>query len=136
MKTQSLGFYGGEVTMTHGSPKKKYAFEIIVSSLITIIIATYIMFPPAGQAQVETAASLNQKVMSLYHAGEYQAAFPLAVRVLRLKEKTLGPNHHEVAVALQTLAGLYEAVGDYKNALPYDIRATKILKPEVENPAT
>lgn len=122
--------------MTDASSKKKYVFEIVVSSLITMIIATYIMFPPAGQAQVETAASLNKKVLSLYHAGEYKAAFPIAVRVLRLREKTLGPDHHEVAVALQTLAGLYEAVGDYKNALPYDRRAAKILKPEAdpENP--
>jgi tetratricopeptide (TPR) repeat protein len=118
--------------MKKQSAIKKYSFEIIVSSLITAIIAIYIAFPPLGQAQVETADALNKKVMSLYHAGEYRTAFPIAMRVLDLREKNLGPDHHDVAVALQTLAGLYEAVGDYKNAAPFDKRALKILEPEVD----
>jgi len=125
--------------MTNNSAFKKYSFEIIVSALITVIIAIYFAFPPLGQAQVETAESLNKKVMSLYHAGEYRTAFPLAMRVLNLREKTLGPNHPDVAVALQTLAGLYEAVGDYKNAAPFDKRALKILEPDAvteDTPAT
>jgi hypothetical protein len=122
--------------MTKQSAVKKYSFEIIVSSLITVIIAIYFVSPPLGQAQVETAESLNKKVMSLYHAGEYRTAFPLAMRVLNLREKTLGPNHPDVAVALQTL---YEAVGDYKNAAPFDKRALKILEPDAvieDTPAT
>lgn len=125
--------------MTKQSAVKKYSFEIIVSSLITAIISIYFVFPPAGQAQVETADSLSTKVMSLYHAGEYKAAFPIAMRVLSLREKTLGPDHYDVAVALQTLAGLYEAVGDYEHAAPFDQRALKILEPDsgIENtPAT
>lgn len=96
-----------------------------------MIIGVYFVFPPAGQAEVETADSLNNKVMSLYHDGQYQAAFPIAMRVLSLREKTLGPNHHKVAVALQTLAGLYEAVGDYEHAAPLDKRALQILEPEL-----
>lgn len=122
--------------MTKQSAAKKYSFEIIVSLLITAIIAIYFAFPPIGQAQVETADSLNKKVMSLYHAGKYKAAFPIAMRVLNLREKTLGSDHHEVAVALQTLAGLYEAVGDYKNAAPFDKRALKILELDAAIEAT
>ena len=47
------------------SSANKYAFEIIFSSLITVIVAAYVMFPPAGQAQVDTASSLNEKAMTL-----------------------------------------------------------------------
>lgn len=125
--------------MTKQSTAKAFSFEIIITVLISVIIAFYFAFPRAGQAQVETVDSLSQKVMVLYHDGNYEAAFPIARKVLRIRERTQGPDHYDVAVALQTLAGLYEAVGDYPKAASFDKRALKILEEDSENeilPAT
>ena len=125
--------------MINQSTAKTFSFEIILTLLIAVIIAFYFAFPPAGQAQVETADSLSQKVMVLYHAGNYEAAFPIARKVLRIRERTQGSDHYEVVVALQTLAGLYEAVGDYSQAANFDKRALKILEEDSDNetlPAT
>jgi tetratricopeptide (TPR) repeat protein len=125
--------------MSNQSTAKAFSFEIVITLLITVIIAFYFAFPRAGQAEVETADSLSQKVMTLYHAGKYQAAFPIAKKVLRIREKTQGPDHYDVAVSLQTLAGLYEAVGDFSKAQSFDKRALKILEKDLEpeiQPAT
>lgn len=125
--------------MTKQSTAKTFSFEIIITALITVIITFYFAFPRAGQAQVETVDSLSQKVMVLYHDGNYEAAFPMARKVLRIRERTQGPDHYDVAVALQILAGLYEAVGDYPKAASFDKRALKILEEDSENetlPAT
>jgi tetratricopeptide (TPR) repeat protein len=118
--------------MSQQSTAKVFSFEIVITLLITVIIAFYFAFPRVGQAEVETADSLNQKVMTLYHAGNYQAAFPIAKKVLRIRERTLGPDHHDVAVSLQTLAGIYEAVGDLSSARDFDERALKILNKDLE----
>lgn len=113
--------------MTKQSTVKTFSFEIIITVLITVIVAFYFAFPRAGQAEVETADTLSQKVMILYHDGNYEAAFPIARKVLRIRERTQGSDHYDVVVALQTLAGLYEVVGDYPKAAIFDKRALKIL---------
>ncbi len=118
--------------MTKQSVAKTFSFEIVITLLITVIITFYFAFPRAGQAEVETADSLSQKVLTLYHAGNYEAAFPIARKVLRIREKTQGPEHYDVAVALQTLAGLYEAMGDTTRAATFDKRALKILDKDLE----
>jgi tetratricopeptide (TPR) repeat protein len=118
--------------MTKQSTAKAFSFEIVITLLITVIVAFYFAFPRAGQAEVETADSLSQKVMTLYHAGNYQAAFPIAKKVLTIREQTQGSDHYDVAVALQTLAGLYEAVGDYPQAATFEKRALKILEEDSE----
>lgn len=114
--------------MTRPSLADRYSFEIICSLLITLIVSLYFVFPRTGQAEVETADSLNRKVMSLYQAGKYGVAVPIALKVLKIREKTQGTDHPDVAVALQTLAGLYEAAGDYAKAAPFDKRALAILE--------
>ena len=65
--------------------------------------------------------------------------FPSPKKVLRIRERTQGPDHYDVAVTLQTLAGLYEAVGDFSKAQSFDKRALKILDKDLEpeiQPAT
>jgi len=114
--------------MTNQSTDKTFSFEIIITLLIAVIIAFYFTFPRAGQAQVETVDSLSQKVLTLYHAGKYETAFPIARKVLRIRKKTQGADHIDVVVALQTLAGLYEAAGDYTQAATFDKRALNILE--------
>lgn len=125
--------------MDNQSTAKAFSFEIVITVLITVIISFYFAFPRAGQAEVETADSLSQKVLTLYHSGQYAAAFPIAKKVLIIRESTQGPDHYDVAVALQTLAGLYEAVGDFPQAASFDKRALKILDKDLEpefQPAT
>ncbi len=118
--------------MTKQSVAKTFSFEIVITLLIAVIITFYFAFPRAGQAEVETADSLSQKVLTFYHAGNYEAAFPIARKVLRIRERTQGPDHYDVAVALQTLAGLYEAMGDTTRAATFDRRALKILDKDLE----
>jgi len=48
--------------------------------------------------------------------GDYAKAEPLCQRSLAIKEKTLGPEHLDVALTLNNLAGLYQTLGDYAKA--------------------
>ncbi len=101
--------------MSNQSTAKAFSFEIVITLLITVIIAFYFAFPRAGQAEVETADSLSQKVMTLYHAGNHQAAFPIAKKVLRIRER--GPHHHGVYGRHESIRKCHE-VADRKRG-PY-----------------
>ncbi len=107
---------------------KKFSFEIIVSLLFVFLIALYVAFPQVGKAEAETADVLAERVLKLYDAGNYAEAVPLAQKVIKIRETTQGPEHPDVATALQTLAGIYQAAGDYAQAAPLDRRALTILK--------
>ena len=55
----------------------------------------------------------------LYQAqGRYADAEPLYKRALTIREKALGPDHPNVAVSLNNLAGLYQTQGRYAEAEP------------------
>ena len=56
----------------------------------------------------------------------YAAAEPLYERSLAIREKTLGPNHPDVAASLNNLAALYQAEGQYAAAEPLYTRALAI----------
>ncbi len=62
-------------------------------------------------------AVLKRQVMQLQSAGKYAQALPLAQRLLSMAEKK-GPDSIEVADALDTLAGLYEAQSKFADAEP------------------
>ena len=62
------------------------------------------------------AAGLNQQATQLYNQGRYSEAIPLAQRALAIREKTLGPDHPDVAQSLNLLANLYHAQGNYAGA--------------------
>jgi tetratricopeptide (TPR) repeat protein len=51
---------------------------------------------------------------------------PLAQRALAIREKTLGPDHRDVATSLQNLALLYDGQGRYADAEPLNRRAQAI----------
>ena len=70
-----------------------------------------------GQS-LEEAARLNKQVVQLYRQGRYQEAIAPAKRALVIKEKALGPDHPDVALGLNNLAGLYDDLGDYAGAEP------------------
>jgi Tetratricopeptide repeat len=68
--------------------------------------------PAAWPAQgINEATALNQQVTQLYNQGRYSEAIPLAQRAIAFREKALGPDHPDVAAALNNLAVLYNNQG-------------------------
>src|SRR5262245_19538241 len=62
--------------------------------------------PAANAKELAEAQRLNAEVERLYKQGKYGEALPLAERALSLEEQILGPDHPDVATALNNLAGL------------------------------
>ncbi|MFP5284424.1 MAG: tetratricopeptide repeat protein, partial [Thermoanaerobaculia bacterium] len=60
--------------------------------------------------------------------GEYAAARPLYERALAIREKGLGSEHPDVAVALHNLSTVFKGLGDYEAARRHDERALRILE--------
>src|SRR5262245_40690979 len=64
------------------------------------------------------ANKLNQEIEEideLFLSRQYSEAIQLTQQVLALRKKALGPNHPDVALALNTLAQLYKGKGRYRN---------------------
>ncbi len=60
-----------------------------------------------------------ENLAELYRVqGRFDEAEPLYLRALEILEKTLGPEHPEVAVSLNNLAELYRAQGRFEEAAP------------------
>jgi CHAT domain-containing protein/Tfp pilus assembly protein PilF len=96
---------------------------------------------PARSPDMAEADRIDAQSDALFQAGKFAAALPLAQRVAALREKALGPDHVEVAEALNNLADVYRFNGDYSSAMPLYERALaireKALGPEhVEVAAT
>ncbi|MCW6036772.1 tetratricopeptide repeat protein [Spirulina subsalsa FACHB-351] len=81
-----------------------------------------------AQTPLEEAEQLNQQVIQLYQAGNYEAAIPLMERVLTLRQQVLGTQHPDVANSLNNLAFLYEAQGRYSEAEPLYLQALESRK--------
>jgi len=71
---------------------------------------------------------LSNYSLLLEAAGDVSEAMKLERRAAAIREKTLGPNHPELAESLGHLAGMLTAAGDYEAALPLYERATAIAK--------
>ena len=76
--------------------------------------------------ELQEAHRLNAEALTLVRAGKYDEARPLAERALEIREKTLGPDHPDVAVTLNNLANLRRNKGDYATAEPLYQRALAI----------
>ena len=83
-----------------------------------MLLALLCVAAPAqdSEAQLAEVARLDAQAKSLYQAGRYHEAIPLAERVVGILEKTLGPEHRAVALLLGNLASMYQAAGDYIQA--------------------
>jgi CHAT domain-containing protein/Tfp pilus assembly protein PilF len=75
----------------------------------------------------EEAEQFNQKVNQLYGEGKFDAAIPFAERALAIAENAFGTNHPMVATALNNLAAMHEAKGDYAKTEPLLERALAIM---------
>jgi tetratricopeptide (TPR) repeat protein len=76
-------------------------------------------FPEAGRL-------LNQIGTYLYYRAQYAEAEPLFKRAIAIGEKTLGPEHPDLAIWLNNLALLYSNQGKYAEAEPLFKRAIAI----------
>jgi tetratricopeptide (TPR) repeat protein len=73
-----------------------------------------------------TAISLNNLAGLYSDQGAYSKAEPLYVRALKIKGKTLGPDHPSTANSLNNLARFYRDQGAYSKAEPHYLRSLKI----------
>jgi hypothetical protein len=63
-------------------------------------------------------AARSAQIAELSRAGKYSEAIPLAQRLLADLEKTVGPDHRDVAASLNNLALLYGSQGRDAEAEP------------------
>lgn len=92
--------------------------------VLVLLAAPHLCFPQ--QSDLETAGRLHQQVIKLYREGRYKEAIPIAEQALAIREKSLGPEHPDVATSLNNLAELYRALGDYPKAEPLYRRSLAI----------
>ena len=69
---------------------------------------------------------LIQEANQLYRAGNYPGAVEVAKKALEVAEKSLGPDHPDVATSLNNLAELYRTQGQYAQAEPLYKRSLAI----------
>ena len=73
--------------------------------MAALLICFFLSVPHAALAQgLDEATALNQQVIQLYNQARFSEALPLAQRALTIREKTLGPDHPDVARSLNNLA--------------------------------
>jgi CHAT domain-containing protein/Tfp pilus assembly protein PilF len=65
---------------------------------------------------LQEARRLYQENLKLRNAGKYAEAIPLVERAVEISERILGPDHREVAVAINGLANCYYFKGVYAKA--------------------
>jgi tetratricopeptide (TPR) repeat protein len=71
-------------------------------------------------------AALDKRVAELRQAGKFSEAIPLAQRALANREKALGPDHLDVAHALNDLASLYDTQDRYADAEPLHMQSLAV----------
>jgi tetratricopeptide (TPR) repeat protein len=85
-------------------------------------------FPAKAQADLAESTRLDGEVFGLYQRGKYAQAVPLLQRVLDLRRRHFGEEHHEVAAALNDLAFFLAQSGRYREAEPLYRRALTIFR--------
>ena len=91
-----------------------------------------------SSAQKNDAVARSAEIAGLSRAGKYSQAVPLAQRLLADMERAHGPDHRDVAAALNNLAQLYGSEGRdaeaeplYKRALAIQEKVSGLDSPEV-----
>lgn len=93
--------------------------RFVVTMLIECLLLSGSFVAAAAQdrqAELLKAGRLDQEAGRLYNAKRYNEAIVLEEESLAILEKILGPEHDIVASSLESLATLYEAIGDYARA--------------------
>lgn len=82
----------------------------------------------SASAQKADAAARSAEIAELSRAGKYSEAIPLAQRLLADMEKAHGPDHRDVAAALNNLALLYGSQGRDAEAEPLLRRSIALVE--------
>ena len=111
--------------------------SVAVIIIFVLCLATSQVLAQGAGIEWET---LNQEVVELYRAGQYDRAVKVAQAALKVAEKNVGPDHPDVATSLSNLALLYHTQGDYAKAESLYKRSLAILEkalgPDHPNVAT
>ena len=91
----------------------------------TVLVLTLCAVAPT-YGRSNPANELNRRMVELFNAGRISEALPLGQRLVVMLEATLGPDHPDVATALNTLALLYGNLGRYAEAEPLFKRSLAI----------
>src|SRR4029079_5572845 len=75
---------------------------------------------------VMVATELNNLGITARQRKEYDRAENYYLRALAIREKTVGPDHPDIASILNNLAGVYNSKGDVAHALETHFRALQI----------
>jgi len=104
------------------------AGRVALRSALIVLLTLFanVLLGVPSFAQKNEAAALDAKVIQLYQAGKYADAIPFAQRSVAIRERTLGPNHPDLAGSLNLLAALYLGQGRYADAEPLFQRARSI----------
>jgi tetratricopeptide (TPR) repeat protein/CHAT domain-containing protein len=94
---------------------------------VVLFSALALAAPVCAQTATEVD-KLSADVTRLYQAGKYSEAIPVAQQVLALREKALGPDHHDVAQSLSDLARLYFVQSRFAEAEPLFKRSIGIYE--------
>ena len=71
---------------------------------------------------------LNDYSSFLYDYGKYKEAEPIYLRLVSLREATLGNGHPSTATSYNDIGGIYNDQGDYTKALEYYFKALRIYE--------
>ena len=88
------------------------------------ILALGLIGATVAWADVE---ELNRQVVQLYQQGKYREAVPVAQQAVAEAKANFGPDDARTATSLNNLAGLYESMGRYDDALPLYRRAVRAV---------
>lgn len=107
-----------------------------LSSLFIMLLAAATVFSqtkPQGlsaqqAAGLEEAKQLSATTVELYREGKYQKALEPARRALEIRERILGPENEAVTNALGSLAAVYLALNNLKEAGPLYQRLLKLYE--------
>ncbi|HKX30424.1 MAG TPA: tetratricopeptide repeat protein [Blastocatellia bacterium] len=89
-----------------------------------------------NERELHEARLLYAQQIKLHDAGKYDEALPLIERALEIRTRLLGPDHRDVAKAINSLGLIYYDKGEYPKAEQLLKRALAIIEnsPGPENP--
>jgi len=107
-------------------------YQLVVEPKLKKAAAAYLIRIEELRAATENdralqeARNLYRKAGDMYEAGKYDEALSSYEHARGIREKVLGPNHSDVANAINGLAMCYTSKGEYSKAEPLYLRALDI----------
>lgn len=100
-----------------------YRISVISTFVLLLIILLQVFSQDTNPIKLY---SLKKEVLDLYNKGQFSEAIPIAKKLLSLTEKAHGTEHPKTAERLDTIALLYDRMGDYAKVEPLGKRSLAI----------